>query len=65
MTDAGALVQTADGLRGALQNAKPASGVMKAAVNALVKIFKTRAEIEQGPTDERRKMRAAAQHQRV
>ena len=56
MTDANALVQAADELSGVLQNAE---------VNALVEIFKSRAEMEQGPTDERHKMRAAAQSQRV
>ena len=43
MTDADALVQMADGLCGALQNMEPESKVMKAAVNALMKIFNTRA----------------------
>jgi len=64
MTDADALVQAADGLRGALQSTKPESDAMKEAVNALVKIFNRQAEMEQGPTDERRKMRAAAQRQK-
>ena len=65
MSDANALVQAADGLCGALQNPKPESNAMKEAVNALVKIFTTQAEIEQGPTDERCKMRITAQRQRV
>ena len=38
---------------------------MKEAVNALVKIFTTQTEMEQGPTDKRREMRGAAQRQRV
>ena len=65
MSDADALVQATDGLCGALQNSKPESNTMKEAVNALVKTFTAQAEIEQDPTDERRKMRAAAQRQRV
>ena len=65
MTDTDALIQAADGLSGALQNAKPESDAMKTAVDALVKIFKGEANIKQTPTDQRRQMRAEAQRQRV
>ena len=51
MTESDALIQAADGLRGALKNATPESDAMKAAVNALARIFSTRADIQQGPTD--------------
>ena len=51
MMDANALVQAADGLCGALQDTEPKSKAMKATVNALVKIFNSRAEMEKGPTD--------------
>lgn len=64
MTDADALVQAADGLCGAFQNAKPESEAMKAEVNALVKIFKIRADMKQGPTDKCRRLRDAVQRQR-
>ena len=55
-----------DGCGRASAGSNELSGVLQnAEVNALVEIFKSRAEMEQGPTDERHKMRAAAQSQRV
>ena len=65
MTDTDALIQAADGLCGALQKTKPESEAMKTAVNTLMKIFRRKTEIEQAPTDHRRKLRANAQCQRV
>ena len=58
MTDTDALIQAADGLSEALLGAKPESNAMKTAVNALIKIFKTKGESEQSPVDHRRKLRA-------
>ena len=53
MTDTDALIQSADDLSSALQNAKPESDAMKAAVNVLVNIFKQKANIEASPADEK------------
>ena len=65
MTDTDALIQAADNLKGALLEAKPESNAMKLAVNALMKIFKTKSETEQSPIDQRRNLRANAQRQRI
>ena len=62
MADKDALIQVGDQLTSILQKAEPESEAIKTAVNALVKIFKARAESEQSTTDERRHQRSKAQH---
>ena len=65
MMDTDALIQSVDNLSSALQNAKPECDAMKAAANALVHIFRQKADIEASPADEKRQMRANTQRQRV